>query len=781
MLHKRQVLWFFGLMMLMVVPSQAATIYVSPQGQNTADGSINAPVSDISQALDMAGGGGTVILREGVYRQRVTLKPKHSGNPGQLTTITCYADEKPILKGSDQLTDWTAYNKNIWQHDNWSIPSQQVYVDGKPLIQIGTQNVIGDIEDGMKRRLVTGNDINDMAAGSFYFDAKAKKLYVWLVDSSDPNKHVIEAGVRDYIIRPAHRSPVTYVAVKNLTFRHANSSVPEIEKPYNYTMVTVGNEGLIENCDIQWGDFRGVMMGRNTQLLNSTIANMGNCGVDASPRSPWRVSGCTITNNGHRRYLGWHCGGLKLIPDAYGTIENCLVSENWGPGVWFDWSDTGGQNVIRNNRILNKRATQMIQGKIRHIDVAGIKIETSRNVLIYNNLISGNDGNGIIVMASSAVEIFNNTFTHNKGMAAVQVGGVPRGNKALGGGNTLDHINVINNVFYNNHATYDVSLQFPVTGRTDKVTFKLNSDYNCYYRFGGPVQLHTGGTYTGFLPAFDDLKTWQQQTGLDEHSFAADPMFINAMQGDYQPGSNSPLRDASIGFGKPWTPPMFDASPDGAGRLRFKRLDIGAYESADTHGKAAPVTIAPKADGMLIDDVLPAGVMSLDCSNHASDPRRFWLWTAVDPKPASGALCAKLVAENDSLRLMGLLMQTPISTAGYKTLAARLCLSPQQTPENVLFALQTEDGNYIGQGLGFQSTRIKLPKQVASIDPDTGALLAGSDSRTISLSQFSDNLTAGKWVQVQMALPSEAHSQIRSVILGATDGVVAIDQIQLLP
>ena len=781
MLHMQLVSRFIVLFLLMATLSHAATIYVSPQGQNTAVGTLADPVADINIALDMAGGGGTVYLREGVYRQRITLKAKHSGKPGQLTTITCYADEKPVLKGSDPVIGWTPYDANIWQHDNWLVPSQQVFVDGKPLIQIGSQNVVGDIEDGMKRRIVTGKDIHDMSAGSFYYDAIANRLYVWLTDSSDPNKHTVEAGVRDYIIRPALHSPVTYVAVKNLTFRHANSSVPEITKPYNYTMVSVGNEGLIENCDIQWGDFRGVMMGRNTQLLNSTIANMGNCGVDASPRSPWRVSDCTITNNGHRRFLGWHCGGMKLIPDAYGTIENCLVSENWGPGIWFDWSDTGGQIVIRNNRILNNRATQMIQGKIRHIDVAGIKIETSRNVLIYNNLISGNDGNGIIVMASSTVEIFNNTFTHNKGMAAVQVGGVPRGNKAMGGGNTLDHINVINNVFYNNQATYDVSLQFPVTGRTDNVTFKLNSDYNCYYRFGGPVQLHTGGTYTGFLPMYDDLKTWQEQTGLDQHSVVADPKFIDAMQGDYQPGSNSPLRDASIGFGKPWTPPMFDASPDGSGRPRFKRLDIGAYESADMHGKASPVTIASASGRVLVDDVLPAGVMPMDCSNHASDPRRFWLWTAVDPKPASGALCAKLVADNDTLRLMGLFMQTPVSTAGYKTLSALLWLSPQQTPQNVLLALQTEEGNYVGSGFGFDSASIKLPKQVASVDPDTGAWLAGSDSRTITLSKFNSSLTAGKWVRVQMALPSESQSQICSLILGASGGVVAIDQIQLLP
>jgi parallel beta-helix repeat protein len=765
----------------MAMTSNAATIYVSPEGNDQATGSINEPIADINLALDKAGRGGTVLLRQGVYRQRITLTPKHSGTPDQMTTITNHADEKPILKGSDVITGWKKYKDNIWQHDNWPTASQQVYVDGKVLKQIGSQNVIGDVEDGMQRRVIIGKDVNDLIAGSFYYDTTTKSLYVWLEDGGDPNKHLLEAGVRDYIIRPAQHAQVQYVAVKNLTFRHSNACTPEIEKPYNYAMVTIGNDGLIENCDIQWGDFRGVMMGRNTKLINSIIANMGNCGVDASPRSPWLVSGCTITNNGHRQYLGWHCGGLKLIPDAYGTIENCLISDNWGPGVWFDWSDTGGQIVIRNNRILNNRATQMVQGKIRHIDVAGIKIETSRNVLIYNNLIAGNDGNGIIIMASSAVEVFNNTFVANKGFAAVQAGGVPRGAKKLGGGRTLDNINVVNNVFYNNLTAYDVSLQFPVEGRTDKVTFKLNSDYNCYYRFGGPVQMHTGGTYAGFLPVFDELKIWQEQTGLDEHSQLADPKFVDVKQGNYQPGSDSPLRDASVGFGQPWTPPMFDAMVDLAGITRLRRLDVGAYESVSQRGQASPVTFAKPVEGMLFDDGLPASAMSVDCSNHASDPRRFWLMEAVDPKPASGAMCVKLIAENDSLRLTGLYYRAPVPTAGYRTLSALVWLSPEQTPSQLFLAIETGDGNYHGSGFGFDSDIIDLPSQVASIDPDTGARLAGSTARTVTLGKFTNKPTTGKWVEIQFALPTTSASQIRSLILGATSGVVAIDQVRLLP
>jgi parallel beta-helix repeat protein len=760
------------------VHADAATVYVSPGGHAQAAGTLDDPLADITQALDKAGSGGTVLLRGGVYRQRVTLMSQHSGTPGHLSTLMAYGEEKPILKGSDVVTDWTRHQGAIWKHAQWNLPSQQVFADDTLLMQIGTQQVFGDFQDKMQRRVVIGKDIADMRPGSFFYDEKAKVLYIWLPDGSDPNHHLIEAATRDYIIRPEIHQSVNYVALKNLIFRHANSSVPTEEKPYNYTMVSVGNDGLIDHCDIQWGDFRGVMMGRHTQLLNSIIANNGNDGVDAGPRSPWRVADCTITGNGHRMYLGWHCGGMKLIPDAYGVIENNLIADNWGPGVWFDWADCGGQIVIRNNRILNNRASQMIQGKIRHLDVAGIKIEASRNVLIYNNLISGNEGNGIIIMASADVEIFNNTLIGNTGMAAIQVGGVPRGMKTLGGGCTLDHINIINNAIVDNPATYDLSIQLPVEGVSDKVTFKLNSNHNLFYRFGGPIQLHTGGTYTGFKPQVVDLKEWQKLTGFDTNSMAADPMFIDMAKSDYRPGRNSPMRDAGSGFGVAWAPPMFEATLDITGISRQKRWDIGAYESLDQKGVA--LALLKGDDQAWVDDQLPDGAVVMGTSNRSGDPRRFWLWSNVEPKPSSGALCARLVANKDELCFTGFNLATAQSTAGMHRLAVDVWLSPDQTPDQLFIAVANASGQYVGGGIGFAQDSMALPQQISSIDPDTNASLEGDAARNVQLTPLGKMPAAGQWTTLHIMLPTD-QSLVRGLLIGVRRGILAVDRIRLVP
>ena len=140
---KQHIMLVLSLTLVMSIVASAAEVYVSPDGKKQASGSLIDPVADINQALDMAGSGGTVYLREGVYRQRITLLPKHSGTPDQMTTITAYGDEKPVLKGSNVLTGWKKVNANVWQHDNWPTASQQVYVDGKVLKQVGSQQVIG--------------------------------------------------------------------------------------------------------------------------------------------------------------------------------------------------------------------------------------------------------------------------------------------------------------------------------------------------------------------------------------------------------------------------------------------------------------------------------------------------------------------------------------------------------------------------------------------------------------------------------------------------------------
>ena len=105
----------------------AAELYVAPNGDEKAAGTLDAPFQTIQRAFDQAGPGDTIFLREGTYREQVSLTGK-SGTEGTPITLTAYRKEKPVISGLDVLNlEWKA------------TPQTGVYVaslDPKPLRRI---------------------------------------------------------------------------------------------------------------------------------------------------------------------------------------------------------------------------------------------------------------------------------------------------------------------------------------------------------------------------------------------------------------------------------------------------------------------------------------------------------------------------------------------------------------------------------------------------------------------------------------------------------------------
>jgi hypothetical protein len=316
--------------------SPSGVYYVSVNdGSDTNSGtSIDSPFKTVQKAADLAVAGDTVYIRGGTYREDVRVK--NSGSPGNPIRFFAYQNEKPIFKATDVVTGWTSYQGNIWKKDGWGYESQQVFVDfdsspGPPLEQIRNPLYPSYATNmGAAQGVsVPNRTLSDMKAGSFYYDPGSGSLYVWLADGSDPNGHVIEAGKRSMNMAPSNSS-VGYLHIKGLTFRFGNTGIVNY-----FPIVSAGRGGVVENCDIQWADQVGVQVSFGGKLLNSTISNNGLTGVGAQgPNNV--ISGNRIQRNNYRHYLTSHLGGLKLIPDFGGVIENNTITDNYGIGLWID-------------------------------------------------------------------------------------------------------------------------------------------------------------------------------------------------------------------------------------------------------------------------------------------------------------------------------------------------------------------------------------------------------------------------------------------------------------
>lgn len=571
----------------------ATTYYVSTTGNDSNAGtSLDAPFKTIQKAMNTAVAGDTVIVRGGTYREDVEVT--HGGTASAPIILEAYPGEIPVIKGSDVVTGWTQYNANIWKKTGWPYNSQQVFVDfdsnpGNSLQQIGMPS---QYYNSWEYPNPVGTGLSSMTPGSFYYDPSTQTLYVWLADGSDPNKHVMEASVRRRLLF-LHQP---YVDVKGFAFRHSNTSAFTQQG----AAVSLSSNSVIQDCDIEYTDFAGLSMGylqNHAQAENCTISHNGDSGILAAGSTDFRVTNVTLSYNNTRNFNPlWHAGGLKAASGAFGIVQKCKVAYNNGSGIWFDYANSNGQIVIRDNFVYDNGPVD-----------SAIFFEVSNNGLIYNNVLVDNRRRGIYLSASNNTRVYNNTIVGTKNRAGIELGGMPRGSA------TLMNNAVYNNIISDGTSEYDLYIM-PDNGST--ITGNT-SDYNDIYRASGSIDLWSGSSYY-------DLASWCSATGLDTHSISADPEFVSAAGApgsatSYEVDAGSPVIDAGFDLGS--------AVPDdylGVTRPSGSAYDIGAFEyvessTTNTSTSTTTTTQDTTAPVVTIDNSVTHGAGSVKISASATD------------------------------------------------------------------------------------------------------------------------------------------------------------------
>jgi parallel beta-helix repeat protein len=529
-------------LLVVLRPAYAVEYYVATWGNDGAAGTnINVPFKTITRAVDKAVAGDTVYVRAGTYREDVEMRT--GGIAGKPIRVFAYGTEVPILKGSDVVTGWVQYSGSIWRKAGWGKNSQQVFVDfdarpAKSLQQIGMPAAH---YGAWEYPSPVGSGVSTMVPGSFYYEPSSGSLYVWLPDGSSPNNHTMEVSVRQRLLHLA----APYVWVKGFAFRHSSTSTYAQQG----AAVELSSFSTIENCDIAYMDFAGLAMGykqNGSQAIHCNVSYNGNSGVNATMSTNFVVNGVSMNYNNSRNFNPlWHSGGLKAATDAYGTVHDSEAGFNNGPGIWFDYCDSGGQIVVRNNYVHDNGPKE-----------AAIFFEASANALVTNNVLVNNKRRGIYVAASNRISLLNNTIVGTTERAAIEVAGMPRGTAAL-----TDNL-VQNNIMSGNGAQYDLYIQPDGTGIA-----RNKSDNNLYYRSNNLVSLWKGKLYT-------DLASWRSGTQSDWASVKGYPQFTGGAGAKaYALAAGSPAIDVGAGVGS--------AVPDDyvhTKRPTGAKHDVGAFE-----------------------------------------------------------------------------------------------------------------------------------------------------------------------------------------------------------
>lgn len=497
--------------------------FVSPSGDDSNAGTESAPWKTVARAVSGAPSGGTVVLRQGVYRERITVD-------GKALTFQPYPHEQVWFKGSVSVGDWIA-DGAIWRKDGWTAEfadggklsdyhagyemadyADMVFVDGEPLRQVGSKDAV--------------------AAGTFYVDDASDRLYI----GSDPGGKSIEAAVLSLALT-IRNAPGT--VVRGLGFQHYAPTLINQKAPVQAHSPSV----TFENNTFAWNAAAGLsVIAPDGVVRGNIMLNNGHLGLHATRADRLLVEQNTLSyNNQEHVWLDWEAGGLKVTRSEGMIWRDNLAEGNRGRGFWCDIS-------CYNTKILRNVARQNIK--------TGIDYELSAKGIIASNVLVNNGFAGININESSDVDIYNNTTVRNE--VNIRVAEGKRTNSDTTERNLIpwdvEDIVIKNNLL--SGATSDSLRMLLVddysgsTGPKPGEYMVSALDYNGYYRARASTPrvllLWSLGASDGNFRTMEAVRKRldRERHGISIDNAATNPFFVDEAGGDYRLKAGSRARGA---------------------------------------------------------------------------------------------------------------------------------------------------------------------------------------------------------------------------------------------
>ncbi|MBA4137304.1 MAG: hypothetical protein C0518_08315 [Opitutus sp.] len=383
------------------LPKSGRIHFVSPDGDADSAGQALEQPTSLAAAIARVVTGDTIVLRGGTYRtgglvlsQGVTLQP--------------YADERPVLKGTELARDWDKVGEGRWR-TKWTrlFPAapadwwrRERHEKDTPLHRFNNDMVFvdGDL-------LASAGRVEDVTAGTFFIDYENAWVYLGL----DPTGKTVEITAHDSaLVRTMHvahdkpndgRGPT----IRGLTFTQYAYRALEVEgvepdrkmDPAQFGKEIVGTtfeHVTISFCSRVAGYFRGDGM----TFRHCLIADCGTEGIYVINSGDLKIERTIVTRtNSAEKIAGYYASAVKIFNQSYrAVVRDCLIIDNpHASGVWWDVGNVDG--VFVHNWV--ERTND------------GFFFEISRGAICVGNVFA-NCNKGIRVLNSADVQVAQNTF-----------------------------------------------------------------------------------------------------------------------------------------------------------------------------------------------------------------------------------------------------------------------------------------------------------------------------------------------------------------------------------
>ena len=383
------------------LPKAKRIFYVSSDGKADAPGITLEQPTTFEAAIAQVSTGDAIILRGGVYR---TGDLKLS----QGITIQPYANEHPILKGTEIATEWKAQPNGLWRTswkqlfpakpaDWWRRERQgretprhlfnndMLFVDGELLNAVGAEY--------------------EITPKSYYIDYESQQIYI----GTNPENRVVEITTHDSAlirtIGEAHGKPNDHLGptIRGLTFTQYAYRALEVEateptkrmESSEFGKEVVGT--TLENVTISFcSRVAGYFRGDNLVIRNCLVADCGTEGIYVIGSADILLERNIVTRtNSAERITGYFASAVKIFNQSYRAVcrGNLIIDNPYASGVWYDVGEVDG--VFVNNWV--ERTND------------GFFYEISKNAICAGNIFV-NCTRGIYILNSVNVQVYQNTF-----------------------------------------------------------------------------------------------------------------------------------------------------------------------------------------------------------------------------------------------------------------------------------------------------------------------------------------------------------------------------------
>jgi hypothetical protein len=359
-----------GLTLALGAILNAATYEVAqqnPQASDDGPGTTERPWKSLNHAAENAASGDIVIIRGGVYRERVLVKTRATIQAP--LRFEAAAGEHVVVTGADRLTGW---RKTEEARPIYSVAWPHKFVTWNPSMTHPNDEyhrLIGRCEQVMVNGYLLRQvlDAGQLGPGTFFADTTNKTLFVWDSGSRDLNKAFVEASVRQEIFRVESG----HVQLRGLRFRYAANMAQ------HGAVALAGHHDTMEDCVVESMNASGATFtGEDAIVRRCVFRDNGQLGFGASRAHRLLFSDCLVENNNTKGFdRGWEAGGDKLALCRDAVLERSRFVRNRGNGIWFDIGNTNctvRQCLIADN------------------EDAGIFYEISYALRAHDNVIVGN-------------------------------------------------------------------------------------------------------------------------------------------------------------------------------------------------------------------------------------------------------------------------------------------------------------------------------------------------------------------------------------------------------